>query len=175
MVHTNVHRNLQQQKLLFTPQIKANIRVSRSHFPRGEVKYKLYARISFSFSGRFLSKMDLISALMALTAKGRRGRASVDKHLLEFQFPNSMGFSYVFFFALHLSASLTHSLPLSSLWSTPASLSVVPPDRVTLDKPALQLVNRSNPANREQPVPLTLFEARGATAADNYSSRRSGG
>lgn len=97
MVHTNVHRNLQQQKLLFTPQIKANIRVSWSHFPRGEVKYKLYARISFSFSGRFLSKIDLISALMALTAKGRRGRASVDKHLLEFQFPNSMGFSYVFF------------------------------------------------------------------------------
>lgn len=106
-----MHRNLQQQKLLFTPQIKANIRVSWSHFPRGEVKYKLYARISFSFSGRFLSKIDLISALMALTAKGRRGRASVDKHLLEFQFPNSMGFSYVFFFALHLSASLTHSLP----------------------------------------------------------------
>lgn len=115
MVHTNVHRNLQQQKLLFTPQIKANIRVSRSHFPRGEVKYKLYARISFSFSGRFLSKIDLISALMALTAKGRRGRASVDKHLLEFQFPNSMGFSYVFFCTPSFCLSNTVSASLLSL------------------------------------------------------------
>lgn len=115
MVHTHVHRNLQQQKLLFTPQIKANIRVSRSHFPRGEVKYKLYARISFSFSGRFLSKIDLISALMALTAKGRRGRASVDKHLLEFQFPNSMGFSYVFFCTPSFCLSNTVSASLLSL------------------------------------------------------------
>lgn len=110
-----MHRNLQQQKLLFTPQIKANIRVSRSHFPRGEVKYKLYARISFSFSGRFLSKIDLISALMALTAKGRRGRASVDKHLLEFQFPNSMGFSYVFFCTPSFCLSNTVSASLLSL------------------------------------------------------------
>lgn len=170
-----MHRNLQQQKLLFTPQIKANIRVSWSHFPRGEVKYKLYARISFSFSGRFLSKIDLISALMALTAKGRRGRASVDKHLLEFQFPNSMGFSYVFFCTP--SFCLSNTLSAISPLFDPLRLLCLsfPPDRVTLDKPALQLVNRSNPANREQPVPLTLFEARGATAADNYSSRRSGG